>query len=133
MREGIRDGTKCETRILRTTVTPLLVQEDTSLVVSEPKWSQLQELRQETCSLGVDRPANELASPIALANALTNSLRAELSRSRYREEEQPVESSIESFSRLFLVINSRCSIIPSIHVDLSLSVSLITRLFLVTV
>lgn len=110
MREGIRDGTKRETRILRTTVTPLLVQEDTSLVVSEPKWSQLQELRQETCSLGVDRPANELASPIALANALTNSLRAELSGSRYREEEQP---SIESFSRLFLVINSRCPIITS--------------------
>lgn len=53
--------------ILRTTVTPLLVQEDTSLVVSEPKWSQLQELRQESRSLGADRLANKLASPIARA------------------------------------------------------------------
>ena len=52
---------------MRTTVTPLLVQEDTSLVVSEPKWSQLQELRQESRSLGADRLANKLASPIARA------------------------------------------------------------------
>lgn len=82
--EGIQ-WLRCETRILRTTVTPLLVQEDTSLVVSEPKWSQLQELRQESCSLGVDRPANEPR----LANCSRQrfdkfSLHAELSRSRYR-------------------------------------------------
>lgn len=64
---------------MRTTVTPLLVQEDTSLVVSEPKWSQLQELRQESRCLGADRLANKLASPIARANALTNSLGTELS------------------------------------------------------